>query len=107
MTNDNAPPRLLRADSAPPEPYEAFGMGMNYVLGQLATTEPGWVQMLIDTACTTTDPKEKQAAGFFALLLVDLNKEVIEAHMAAHYASGLRPIIGGRPARRRHIGRKT
>ncbi len=88
MTNDNTVPGRLRANSVPPERYEAFGVQMTQTLIQLTREEPGWVQMLIDTACSTTDPKEKQAAGFFALLLVDLNKEAIEAHMAAQFADG-------------------
>jgi len=91
MTNDNAAPRRPRADSVPPERYEAFGAEMTQTLIQLTREQPGWVQMLLDTAADTTDPKEKQAAGFLALLLVDLNKEVIEAHMAAQFAGGQRP----------------
>jgi len=91
MTNDNTVPRRLRADSVPPERYEAFGAEMTQTLIQLTREQPGWVQMLLDTACTTTDPKEKQAAGFLALMLVDLNKEAIEAHMTAQFAGGRRP----------------
>ncbi len=91
MTNDNTAPRRLRADSVPPERYEAFGAKMVQTLIQLTREQPGWVQMLLDTACSTTDPKEKQAAGLLALILVDLNKEVIEAHMAAQFAGGQRP----------------
>jgi hypothetical protein len=91
MTNDNTAPRRLRAESVPPERYEAFGAQMMQTLIHLTREQPGWVQMLLDTACTTTDPKEERAASFLALLLVDLNKEVIEAHMAAQYAGGQRP----------------
>lgn len=91
MTNDNTVPRRLRADSVSPERYEAFGVQMTQTLIQLTREQPGWVQMLIDTACTTTDAKEKQAAGFLALILVDLNKEAIEAHMAAQFADAGAP----------------
>jgi len=105
MTNDNTvpgqggvwlnmPPPAPTADSVPLERYEAFGAQMMQTLIQLTREQPGWVQMLLDTACTTTDPKEKQAAGFLALMLVDLNKEVIEAHMAAQYTGGRRPTQG-------------
>jgi len=85
--------RVIAAPDFPCTEHEAFAVKMMGTLKELSFAEPGWVTDIMDTA-----PHHKKAVAVFALTLVILNADAIEANMRALYTPGLSVVASGRPA---------
>lgn len=90
--------RVIAAPDFPCTEREAFGVEMMDLVKELSFTEPGWVTGIMDMAGINTAPHRKKAVALFALTLVVLNADAIEANMRAVYTPGLSVVAGGCPA---------
>jgi len=90
--------RVITAPDFPCTAHEAFGVEMMGVLKELSFAEPGWATDLTDGASATTDPQQQKMYGMFALMLVIMNADAIEANMRALHTPGLSVVADGRSA---------
>ncbi len=89
--------RVIAAPDFPCTRHEAFAVKMMGTLKELSFAEPGWATDLTDQASATTDPQQQKMYGMFALILVIMNADAIEANMRALYTPGLSVVAAVRP----------